>query len=101
MNQNSIMRLSVDEMKLVTEINKIFCYDTPEKDMLEYILINIKIQGSGYLIDIMNISSLGIPIFAILASSRKQSLAEFVNHLKSGSVNFYDCKDVLVRFLIA
>lgn len=99
MEKNMKFCLNNQEVNLITEINNILQYDFPECDLLEYTLINIKIQGGAYLIDVMNISSLGIPIFAAIANKRDESLSSLIQHLTNGSINFYDVKTALNKFL--
>ena len=97
---NWLLNLSEDEVDLIERINEVFKYTFPECDLLGYTLLNIKIQGAAYLMDIMNISSLGIPIFAIIAKKRNVTLACIVNSLENGSIHFYEVKTALKEFVI-
>ena len=99
MEKNLIFGLSDYETNLIKEINEIFKYDFPECDLLEYTFVNIKLQGAAYLLDIMNISSLGIPIFSTIANKRGEALSSVVHQLKTGSINFYEVREALQKFL--
>ena len=99
MEQNPILNLNSYELEIVRQINLVFQYSYPESDLLEYTLISVKIQGSAYLQDVMSISSLGVPIFAIIASKRKVTVSEIVKHLQDGSIHFYEFKNALMDYI--
>jgi hypothetical protein len=101
MEMNWSIGLNENERAMVMQINKMFSFEFPENTLLEYTLISVKLEGAAYLHDIMNISSLGIPIFQLLAQSREQSLSDLIKHLKVSSINVYEFKRTLESFLIS
>ena len=99
MQDQDLMFLSPDESKLLSQLSSIFDWDYPEHDLLPFIYINIKLQGSAFKMDVMQLSSIGIPIFVILAADREQPIFKIVEHLRSGSINFYQIKRALETFV--
>ena len=101
MEKNWLISLNENEKATVMQINNIFSFEFPENTLLEYTLLSVKLQGAAYLHDIMDVSSLGIPIFQLLAKSRDQSLSDLIKHLKVSSINFYEFRRTLESFLLS
>jgi hypothetical protein len=98
MDKDQLKHLNPEEAELMLQLTDILPWGNPECDLLPLTYTNIKMQGSAFSMDVMQLASLGIPIYEMLSHIRQQPPSQIIQHLHSGSINFYEIKKLLEHF---